>query len=175
MPEKTSSNPLAELLAHEIASPTGPLCLRLERPDDEAFRFALFRDSRPEFALLPESVREPLLRQQFGAQTIGYAAAFPDALSIVIEHNRAPAGRLVVEESADAFYIVDVAFLPAVRGKGAGGALLAALIQHAGTTGRAVRLHVSTNNPGAERLYLRLGFKPVSQDAANTEMEWKAP
>jgi ribosomal protein S18 acetylase RimI-like enzyme len=124
---------------------------------------------------LPEGIREPLLHQQFRAQASGYTAQFPDALSIIVALNGDPAGRLVVDETADALHIVDVAFLPASRGGGAGSALLGALIRQAGATGRVVRLRVNRTNPGAARLYLRLGFKPVSQDAASTEMEWKKP
>ena len=162
---------LKSLLDVVIASPLGPLRLRRETPADTDFRFALFCDSRPEFALLPQAIKEKLLRQQMNAQQASYAALHPKALFAVIERDGTPIGRIVLDETAERLFLVDIAFLAALRGGGAGAAVLTAMMAQAEIIG----LHVSRGNPGAARLYLRMGFKPVAEDAANIEMEWRVP
>jgi ribosomal protein S18 acetylase RimI-like enzyme len=165
---------LESLLAVPIASPLGPLCLRRETPQDEAFRFALFCDSRPELAMLPLDavMKEALMRQQFLAQSAGYRAQYPQALAMIAEQDGVPIGRVLLDEAPARLHLVDIAMLPALRGKGAGDAILRALQHAARAAARPLRLHVSRANPLAARLYLRLGFKPVAEDAANIEMEW---
>jgi ribosomal protein S18 acetylase RimI-like enzyme len=165
---------LENLLATEIAAPPGPIRLRRETPGDEAFRFALFCESRPELAMLPleAAMKERLMRQQFSAQSAGYSTQFPQALFAIVERGGAPIGRLVLDEAPAYLHLVDIAVLSAMRGKGTGHAILLALQDAARASAYALRLHVSQTNPGAARLYRRLGFNPVSEDAANIEMEW---
>jgi GNAT superfamily N-acetyltransferase len=121
--------PLEDLLALSVASPLGPLRLRRETPGDDAFRFALFAESRPELAMLPlaPAMKERLMRQQFQAQTAGYAARYPGALLAIIEHDGTPAGRPALAEVASALHIADIAVAASLRGKGVGAAVLAAL------------------------------------------------
>ena len=158
------------LLAADIPAPAGALRLRREAAEDDAFRFALFAESRPELALLPSPIRETLLRQQFRAQTAGHAGRYPEALFAIVEKGGTPIGRIVLAETAERLFLVDIAFLAAARGRGAGAAVLAAMMAQTEIIG----LHVSRGNPGAARLYLRMGFEPVAEDAANIEMEWRA-
>jgi ribosomal protein S18 acetylase RimI-like enzyme len=162
------------LLAMEIPAPRGTLRLRRETPGDEPFRFALFCESRPELAMLPlePGMKERLMRQQFSAQSAGYAAQYPQALAAIVEQDGAAAGRLVLDDAPARLHLVDIAMPAAMRGRGAGSAVLRALQDAARASARPLRLHVSRGNPGAARLYLRLGFRPVAEDAANTEMEW---
>jgi ribosomal protein S18 acetylase RimI-like enzyme len=162
------------LLALEISAPPGPLRLRREVPADDGFRFALFCESRPELALLPldAAMKERLMRQQFSAQSAGYAAQHPQALAMIVEQSGIPVGRVLLDAAPTRLHLADIAILTGMRGKGAGQAILHALQDAARPSGRPLRLHVSRANPGAARLYLRLGFKPVAQDSANIEMEW---
>jgi len=165
---------LEYLLAVEIASPLGPLRLRREVPGDDGFRFALFCESRPELAMLPldAAVKERLMRQQFSAQSAGYAARYPQALAAIAERNGVSIGRVLLDAAPARLHLADIAMLSAMRGKGAGQAILSALQDAARASARPLRLHVSRGNLAAARLYLRLGFKPVAEDAANIEMEW---
>jgi ribosomal protein S18 acetylase RimI-like enzyme len=62
--------------------------------------------------------------------------------------------------------IVDVALLPAHRGRGIGTALLTPILDEAERTGRAVSIHVARENP-ARRLYDRLGFVQVADQGVH--------
>jgi len=160
---------LASRLETDIASPIGPLRLRRETPADEDFRFALFCTTRPEFALFPEAIRDTLVRQQFRAQTLGHAAQYPGALLAIIEKEGRPIGRIALDETAERLHLIDIVAAPALRGKGAGTAVLRALMEIA----PRFTLHVAQTNAGAANLYRRLGFVAIAQDAAYIEMEWR--
>jgi ribosomal protein S18 acetylase RimI-like enzyme len=59
---------------------------------------------------------------------------------------------------------LSVAVRPGCRGRGIGTALLTGLIAHARSEGLSLSLSVEEANP-ALRLYLRLGFRPVRDEA----------
>jgi ribosomal protein S18 acetylase RimI-like enzyme len=162
--------PLDDLLALAVASPLGPLRLRRETAQDDAFRFALFRESHPELALLPldPAMKELVLRQQFQAQAAGYAAQYPDVLPVIVERDGAPVGRLALATVRGGLHVADIAVAPSLRGQGVGTALLVALHDAASP----LRLHVATTNAGAQRLYARLGFAIVARSDTAVEMEW---
>jgi ribosomal protein S18 acetylase RimI-like enzyme len=65
------------------------------------------------------------------------------------------AGRLWLDEGDDRLHILDIALLPAWRGRGLGTRCLQALAEAAGQ--RPLSIHVEIHNP-ARRLYERLGF-----------------
>ena len=73
-----------------------------------------------------------------------------------------PAGRLYVARWEDEIRIVDIALLPAFRGRGIGGALLGDLIAEADAAGKPLSIHVEQNNP-ARSLYERLGFEEAGE------------
>lgn len=64
---------------------------------------------------------------------------------------------------------LSIALLPEYRGRGLGSALLQALLEDASRDHEAVSLSVGKGNPAA-RLYRRLGFSVVMEDAANETM-----
>ncbi|HTD51708.1 MAG TPA: GNAT family N-acetyltransferase, partial [Thermoanaerobaculia bacterium] len=66
--------------------------------------------------------------------------------------------------------LVDIALLPAFRGKGVGTRLLAELIAEAKGRGVPLTIHVELFNP-ARRLYDRLGFTPVEEHGVHVLME----
>lgn len=63
-----------------------------------------------------------------------------------------------------------MAVLPAHRGRGVGGRLLARLIESAGESYAALSLSVSASNP-ARRLYERFGFVEVGSDGDSLTMK----
>ena len=158
------------LLAAEISAPPAVLRLRREEARDEDFRFALFRESRPDLALLPEAVRNTLLAQQFRAQTAGYAAQYPNALLAIVEKDGVPVGRVAVDATAGGLHLIDIAMTASLRGRGAGSAVLRALMDKV----PVLTLRVGRTNAGACRLYRRLGFAAIAEDAVYIEMEWRA-
>jgi ribosomal protein S18 acetylase RimI-like enzyme len=163
---------------HEtVSSPLGPLQIRPEAPEDEAFRYALFCESRPDLALLPLDAqgREQLMRMQFKAQAVGYRAQFPTARFDIVICDGKPVGRLVRAVAGGALHLVDIALAPAMRGHGIGTALLQALMDEARASALPIRLQVAANNDGAERLYRRLGFSQIRRDEAYVTMKWTPP
>ena len=162
----------------EIAWAAGPLRLRPERPDDHAFRFRLFCDSRlPEWYVveLDPQVRAQLMSQQYDAQTRTYLANFPRARFDIIELRGEPVGRIVVDRPGTVVHIVDQAVVPQWRNQGIGSTIMRALMDEARAAGLPVRLKVASSNDPSMRLYLKLGFKPIEEIPAYIEMEWTAP
>lgn len=109
----------------------------------------------------PPGGKEAFLRQQFEAQDTYWREQRPDAVFQVIEVGGEPAGRLYVDAKPDDVRIVDIALLPAFRGRGVGTALLRRIIERADAAGTPVTIHVEQQNP-ARSLYERLGFVQVA-------------
>jgi ribosomal protein S18 acetylase RimI-like enzyme len=158
-----------------ISSPAGDLIVRPEREDDEAFRFHLFCASRqPEFArLLAPDVLEPIMRQQFHAQTVGYRARFPRARGDIIELGGKPIGRIMLDRGDQVLHIVDQAIMPELRDRGIGTSIMRALMEEARRTTCSVRLGVAAANEQALRLYRRLGFAPIETKEHYLWLEWR--
>jgi GNAT superfamily N-acetyltransferase len=111
--------------------------------------------------------RESFLRMQFHAQCQQYQFSYPNAIHQIIEFNDVPAGRLIVDHSANETFLVDLALLPDFRNLGLGASLLRSLQ----ADGNKITLHVIRSNP-AVNLYQRLGFVFVGEEAFYSKMEW---
>jgi ribosomal protein S18 acetylase RimI-like enzyme len=108
----------------------------------------------------PDETKAAFLDQQFDAQDTHYRAHFPDASYDVILVGGEPAGRLYVDRREDEIRLVEIALLPAFRGRGAGGELLRALIAEADAAGLPLSIHVEHTNR-ALSLYERHGFERI--------------
>jgi ribosomal protein S18 acetylase RimI-like enzyme len=149
--------------------------LRPARADDAIFLRALYATTREdELSALAwsEAQRELFLSLQLEAQERHYRTSYPHAHFNVIEHDGAPVGRLIVDRGESLIRLVDIALLPAHRGAGLGSALLRELQEEAAPKGSAIVLHVVRTNP-ALRLYERLGFRVVREEAIYVAMEWR--
>ena len=111
------------------------------------------------------------LQMQFDAQHRFYMEQFANADYQVVLVDGTPAGRLYLDRRADEIRIVDIALLPAHRGRGVGGRLMGRVLDEAASKGLAVRIHVERNNP-ALRLYRRLGFTQVEDQGVYLLMQW---
>ena len=150
------------------------LTLRPARAEDAPFLRRLYASTREdELSALAwnPGQRETFLTLQVDAQERHYRAHYRHAQFDVIEREGMPVGRLVVDRSARAIHVVDIALLPAQRGAGIGSALLRELQGEAAARGSAVTLRVVQTNP-ALRLYARLGFREVDKDEIYVGMEW---
>jgi ribosomal protein S18 acetylase RimI-like enzyme len=119
----------------------------------------------------PPGAREAFLEMQFAAQDHEYRRANPEGRFDVIEIDGRPAGRLYVDRRPGDLRIVDIALLPAFRGRGVGADLIAGLQQEAAAEGRIVSIHVEVHNPAAH-LYERLGFAIAADLGVYRRMEW---
>jgi ribosomal protein S18 acetylase RimI-like enzyme len=152
------------------------LALRPERPDDEAFLREVYAGTRQEeleASGMPVEMRAAFLDLQFKAQQQGYRNAFPNAEFLVILLGDKAIGRLVINRAEDAFLLVDIALLPAHRGRGIGTALVNNLLREAAAAKKPVRLSV-IKGQRAFRLYRRLGFERTGEAGFRDQMEWRA-
>ena len=113
-----------------------------------------------EMAQVPwsEIAKRGFLDQQFTLQHQHYMAHFGDSDFLAIERGGRPLGRYYLQRVAPAHLIVDISLFPQARGQGLGQALIRQSQDDAAAIGRGMHLHVHDANPGARRLYERLGF-----------------
>jgi GNAT superfamily N-acetyltransferase len=153
---------------HHVAWQSIPLANRLsQRPSkisDNDFLLALFAESRPDLALLPEAVRAQLIRMQFDSQLSQYRSSAPDAVDWILELDQdgqaVPVGRCYLARGAEEHHLLDLAISSRWRRHGFGGIVLERLCADARRAGVPLRLSVWHANQDALRLYLRHGFGP---------------
>jgi GNAT superfamily N-acetyltransferase len=132
---------------------------------DLPFLGALYASTREaELRQVPwsETQKAAFLASQFSCQHTYYQVHYPAARFDVIEREGRAIGRLYLASldgvGCGELRIIDVALLPAERGRGIGTRLLRAIITRAESEGRSVSIHVERDNP-ALALYERLGFR----------------
>lgn len=156
--------------------PKDRLVLRPEQDEDEAFLRALYASTRlDELAGLGWDAAQvdEFLRMQFDFQRAHYRRHYPDASFRIVVLDGRSIGRLYVHYTRQDVRLMDIALVPDARGKGIGRGLLERVLEEASRLAAPVTLHVAPGNP-ARRLYERLGFRAVKQDALNLFME-RAP
>lgn len=142
---------------------------------DAGFLTALYASTREkELAAAPwtEEEKREFLHQQFDAQHRFYRQQFPEAQFDIILKEGTPIGRLYVHRTPEEIRVIDIALLPAQRGRGLGRKLMQSLLDEAALSRRPVRIHVEIFNP-ALRLYQRLGFRVLEDKGVYLFMEWK--
>ena len=136
--------------------------LRPASAGDEPLIRRLFKSAQAgDFAAagLPEAALDVVLEQQFRAQAAGYAAQFPNAVSLIVLHRDQPVGRLILLAGDRGWHVIDILLLPYARGQGLGTDIIEAVVRAATAEGaREVTLSVLFCNAAARRLYGRLGF-----------------
>lgn len=159
----------------ETARPSG-IRLRPIVDADAAFLRDLYAASRSnEMALVdwPDDVKRQFLAEQFALQHRHYEKVYIGADFLLIEHGIDPIGRIYVYRSPSEIRLMDIALVPAWRGRGIGTALLEELMAEARATQSELTLHVEPDNP-AQRLYKRLGFRLIEQRGVYDFLGWRA-
>lgn len=160
--------PLAAAAAYDVA-------YRPISDGDLPFLCALYASTRAEEVAQtgwPLEAQHQFLTSQFEAQHSHYQAHYPAAEWLVIEVAGAEAGRLYIEEWERELRVIDIALLPAFRGKGIGKAILEDVIALARSKDKAVSIHVEMFNT-AMHLYDRLGFEKIDEHGVYYLMEWR--
>lgn len=150
------------------------LAIRPERSADKGFIENLYRATREDLRLLdaePDFI-EALIEMQFKAQRQGYGDQHPDAMYFIVESHFEPVGRLALSMGPNEVRIIDIAFLPAARGKGFGKGVIQALQMTAQKVPAPLTLLVMHGNVQAARLYASLGFRPEQQNDTHVLMVW---
>jgi ribosomal protein S18 acetylase RimI-like enzyme len=152
------------------------LTFRPIRPEDHDFLRRLYASTREEelatVADWTAEQKEAFLRQQFEAQHHHYQKYYPEASFDLVLEGGEPVGRLYVARWSREIRLVDIALVPAARGRGLGTALLRDLLAEGEREGKAVSIHVERFNP-ALRLYRRLGFREIEEKGPYFLMEWR--
>ena len=139
--------------------------LRPARDEDRDFLRAVYGSTREEELAPTGWTREQkdwFIAQQFDAQDKYYKQHYEGATYDVVLVDGRPAGRLYVARWEDEIRIMDVALLPAFRGRGIGERLLERILREGAEAGKPVSIHVEQSNR-AMALYRRLGFVEVGE------------
>jgi GNAT superfamily N-acetyltransferase len=148
-------------MEHRYETKCGTVTLRVERPDDDAFLFALFRShsiGTLERLAMPREAIEHLIAFQYRSQTATYRHLFPNAVFSIIECDGEPIGRLIEEDEGDTVYFVDFALLPDRQRHGLGTAFIAMVADEWAKRGHAARVKVLSNNEPSLKLCRKCGF-----------------
>jgi ribosomal protein S18 acetylase RimI-like enzyme len=145
------------------------------RPEDEPFLCTVYADTRrAEVAAWgwPSAQQDGFLQMQFQFQRRSYAMQFPNADHRIIWHEGEPVGQVLVDRTPDAIRLVDITILAAFRGRGMGSDLIRSLQAEALQVEKPLHLTVRKENPGARRLYERLGFTTVAETELDSALQW---
>jgi len=128
------------------------------------------RDAQPGETLFREGDAEKrtFCDMQFTLQDRHYREYFPHAHRHVVLEAASAVGQIYVDHASDEIRILDIALVPAARGRGIGTRLLRNILEEADRTRRRVSLVTEPGNP-ARRLYARLGF--IDRDAGPLHVE----
>ena len=152
------------MAAHGLSELPSEITLRPVSSSDRDFLLRVYASTREEELRLVDwsaDQKAAFVRMQFGAQDAYYREHYHPASFDVVELDGEPVGRLYVARWEDEIRIIDIALLPAHRGRGIGTALLRGLLNEAAGAGKRLSIHVEKHNP-ALRLYARLGFTMVA-------------
>lgn len=136
------------------------LVIRPSTPSDAPFFEQLHSSTQDDLRLIDgdRELVESVIEMQFKAQTQGYGAQFPNAMYFVVEKQQQAIGKVTIDFGANEVRVIDIAFIPAARGKGFGEEVLRCLQTAAERVRTPLTLTVASNNPIARNLYLKLGF-----------------
>jgi len=144
--------------------------------EDEEFLCRVYASTRAEELAQTdwdEAQKETFLRMQFRAQHTHYQTYYAGALFQIILWNNEPIGRLYLAYWKNEIRLIDIALLPAHRGRGLGATIIKRIQTEGAEAGLPLRIHVEKFNP-ALRLYERLGFRAIEDKGVYWFMEWKA-
>lgn len=125
--------------------------LRASSASDLAFCWPIYRD-----AMLPLT---PAWNETEHRKIVEHAVGHTG--TSILQSAKADAGWLQVEETKNVVQLRQIFLLPAMRNRGIGTDFLGWMKERADRKRKDLVLEVLTNNP-AQRLYERLGFKPVT-------------
>jgi GNAT superfamily N-acetyltransferase len=147
-------------------TPPPGVSLRPAQADDYRFAETLYLDgTRP--------LLQALGRWDEAAVISRFSQSFQRHPAKVICADGADIGWLQISRSAESIHLHQVHLCASYRNRGIGSHLIRGIMERARDAGLPMTLNVIRGNP-AIALYLRLGFKVVSQDAELIRMRWEA-
>ena len=152
------------------------LSLRPAELADEMFLETLYADTRRDELAIFNWSREQenaFFKMQFQMQTGAYRMQFPGAVNYIIEFDKSPAGRLIIERGEREIRLIDISLMAEFRNRGAGTFLLEKLKSETAAGGKTIFLRVLKTNVSAKRFYDRLGFTVVENADLHFGMRWQ--
>jgi len=123
---------------------------------------------------LPDDFDEPSWRAGFEHWS-RESISDPSTDLSVIEVDGQRAGRLRVSRTPEALELNGIQLRPEYQNRGIGTAIITELQSEAARTGVPLELGVERDNPGARRLYDRLGFHHIGEDEKEDKLRWLSP
>lgn len=145
-----------------------PVSLRPPQASDETLLRVVAVASRE--TALPD-LEPGLLELQVMAARRSRVAQFPAAARQVVLLGDEAVGAVVTAREPRILHLLEIALLPAWRGRGIGSVVLEHLFREADGEGLTVRLSVYRSNPRAHALYRRLGLAEVDADELMFKLE----
>lgn len=96
----------------------------------------------------------------------------PDCTLSVIEYNGNPVGRLRVMRTPTSITLAGIQLLPKYQNQRIGSILIEQLKHEADLQQTPLLLSVEKDNPNAQRLYKRLGFRTIEEDEQEYHLEY---
>jgi N-acetylglutamate synthase-like GNAT family acetyltransferase len=166
---------LRDFLKTDFMTSVGRVTLHPVKASDEEFLNLLYASTRiDEMALVDwsEEQKAAFLKMQFDAQTSHYRLHYPSAEYQIIQQEKTPIGRLIIERSQKSLLLMDIALLPEYRNAGIGTSIVKDLMEEARQVVLPLVLRVEFFNP-VIRLYARLGFTKTREvNSVYHEMVW---
>ena len=114
---------------------------------------------------VPDGFDERQWRTAFGASTLEQVRGeVPDCVTSVVEVDNERVGRVRITRTTNFIELSGIQLLPRVQRQGIGTAVIEQLQAQAAGAGLPLDLDVEKDNPGARRLYERLGFARVGEN-----------
>lgn len=153
------------------------LSVRPANGKDQVFLEALYQSTRDDLGLMDVSAEQKaeLMEMQFRAQTQGYGDAYPNAMYFIIEKHLEAIGKATLDFGPNEVRLIDLALIPAARGKGLGAAVVQAFQQASAAVAVPMTLTVLQENTVAKVLYQRLGFVTTAVQQPYELMIWYPP
>ncbi|MCS4306608.1 ribosomal protein S18 acetylase RimI-like enzyme [Rheinheimera pacifica] len=160
----------------KLTLPDG-LSVRPATAKDTVFLESLYQSTRDDLSFLdaPEEQKAELMEMQFRAQTQGYGDAYPNAMYFIIEKHQEAIGKATLDFGPNEVRLIDLALIPAARGKGLGAAVVQAFQQASAAVAVPMTLTVLQENTAAKVLYQRLGFVTTAIQQPYELMIWYPP
>ncbi|QJE74165.1 GNAT family N-acetyltransferase [Aerophototrophica crusticola] len=156
-----------------VLAARGVLAAHVAGPEDRAFIRALVTaDVEDTLRHAPAAVRAVMVALHVDGRRAQHARRYPRAQELVVTRGGEPVGTLLADWThPTTLALLDMAVLPARRGQGTGGEILAAACAAAGDAGRGVRMAVFYDSPARWLLY-RAGFRPVAEVGMDVVYGW---
>jgi ribosomal protein S18 acetylase RimI-like enzyme len=146
------------------------LSLREATPEDEQFLLEVYASTRQEELEglgWDDNQKRDFIKMQFLTRERS-SRRLGDRIIVL---DGSPIGRMLVDRNEPEILLRDIALLTQYRNRGFGTFLIHELMKEAAGSGKAIHLHVLATS-AAVRLYERLGFSRVGEEAAYLEMKW---